>query len=152
MLKRGEKWQYLPKYGPTLRLYIGASALWCNSVYKLYNTSHKLSFDPWINKHGNNINIPFLLKKHDGVLKLKREELLFVSKWSNNCPKQHRWAKTSNKKLSNLPFPIAILTIKIVHIWPLQPIPSYCQRSTNIYQKITGEEVQIQTRYHRLPK
>lgn len=128
MLKRGEKWQYLPKYGPTSRFYILTNALWCNSVCKLYNMSHKLSFDPWVNKHGDNINIPSSVKKHNGVSKLKREELLFVSKWSNNCPKQHRRAKTSNKKLSNLPFPIAILTVKIVYIRPLQPIPSYCQR------------------------
>jgi hypothetical protein len=56
---------------------------------------------------------------------------LFVSQRSNNCPKQHRGSKPSNEELPNIPLSKPILTVKVVNIWTLQPIPGYCHNQFN---------------------
>jgi len=119
MLKTEVKWQFLPKYDPTSGLCIEENAWWCSSKCRLCSKSHKPSSGLW-----------FQDKKHETLKKnltgMQQDKIinrkvisLFVSQRSNNCSKEHGRPKTSNEKLSDLPFPISICTIKVVHIWTL---------------------------------
>lgn len=65
---------------------------------------------------------------------------LFISQRPNNCPKQHRGPKTSNKQLPNVPLPITILTVEVVHIRTLQPVPSHHKRVDEKVIVLKGSE------------
>lgn len=56
------------------------------------------------------------------------EASLFVCQGSNNGPKQHGGAKTSDKELSYVSFSIPILTVQVVDIRALQPITGHHER------------------------
>lgn len=62
----------------------------------------------------------------EGIIEIFLKNIsLFVCQRSNNCPKQHGRAKTSNKQMSNLTFTKAILTVEVINIRTLEPTPSF---------------------------